>query len=933
MFQRLGLQAKILLITLLLGLIVIAALIANGVMNYQTQYQKTATEEATKLLTLVQNKMNKKFDIGLTGAISVATNRELVQAVKNGDKVTTASLLEGIAQTFKDHTNSKNVKIHIHTPENRSFVRGWTQKNGDDLSSFRFGVAKVIQDKKPIEVLELGRAGLAIRGIAPLFDGQEYVGSLEFIQGVSSIHKEFKTLNDHYLMLLNQTALEIATQAKDYPKVGDYYLADKNWFSPDSVSFAQGLDINTLIKKGWLIHDNMLVTSKPIKDMRGKEVGLHLIAEPDTHLNEVLEGVKSEIIFQVVTLVVILMLMMGVILLSLNNMVIKPVKDLQLTFAQVIKNGDFSIRVKTDDSHNEVNLMAKDFNLLLKTLQNTIHAISETMQSIERGELSHRVQTAANGDLDTLKQAINQTADNLENTMLEMGRVLSEMSQAKFGVRVGDINAQGAFKDALSQLQQTASDLNAAISQINTVVTYMAQANFSHTITTHLQGDLNTLKQNINTTLNALNDGFNGFSNSLAKLSSGDLTAKVDGHFHGQLARLQDIINNSLSNVASMFTEIKITSQGALENVKHVTKGNLELNERTQNQAASIEETAASMEEITSTIQNSVANANHANTLAENARIDAEKGAEIMGRAKSAMHGIHEASAKISEITTLIDGIAFQTNLLALNAAVEAARAGEHGRGFAVVAGEVRSLAQKSADAAKDITSLIHETTAQIDAGTKLAEESSDMLNKINNRIIEVSEVVKEIASAAEEQALGVGQINQAVSQMDQITQQNAALVDQIAGDTQRMNEQVSRMVDLTGSFTIDTHALSLDTTIKTGDFTFAKARRAHRGWRSHMSQLIHVGAKPENIDMATDSHRCELGKWLDSEGQKYQHLAEFGQLIQIHQALHAEIKRVILMVDGVEEDINDQEVEKIEGLSQQVIAAINALEKAAAKV
>ncbi|BBP42349.1 methyl-accepting chemotaxis protein [Thiosulfativibrio zosterae] len=931
MFQRLGLQAKIILITLLLGLVVLATLIANGVMNYQTQYQKTATEEATKLLTLVQNKMNKKFDIGLTGAISVATNRQLVQAVKNGDKAAASDILAGISQTFKDHTNSKNVKIHIHTPDNHSFLRSWNTKNGDDLSAFRFGVEQVIKEKQPIEVLELGRTGLAIRGITPLFDGQTYVGSLEFIQGVGSIHKEFKKLNDHYLMLLNQEALSISTKAKDNTAVGSYVLASNDWFGADSVSFAQGLDLKELSKKGWLIHNQMLVTSKPIKDMRGKEVGMHIIAEPDSHLNGVLDGIKSEIIFQVLTVVIILLLMMGVILFSLNNMVIKPVKDLQRTFAQVIKNGDFSIRVKTDDSHNEVNLMAKDFNHLLKTLQNTIHAISETMQSIEKGELSHRVQTAANGDLATLKLAINQTADNLENTMLEMGRVLSEMSQAKFGVRVGDINAQGAFKDALSQLQQTATDLNSAISQINTVVTFMAQANFSHTITTQLQGDLNTLKQNINTTLDALNGGFNGFSNSLAKLSSGDLTAKVEGHFHGQLARLQDIINNSLSNVASMFTEIKITSQGALENVKHVTKGNFELNERTQNQAASIEETAASMEEITSTIQNSVANAKHANTLAENARVDAESGAEIMGRAKSAMHGIHEASAKISEITTLIDGIAFQTNLLALNAAVEAARAGEHGRGFAVVAGEVRNLAQKSADAAKDITTLIHETTQQIDAGTKLAEESSDMLNKINNRINEVSEVVKEIALAAEEQALGVGQINQAVSQMDQITQQNAALVDQIAGDTQRMNEQVTRMVDLTGSFTIDTHALSLDTTIKTGDFTFAKARRAHRGWRSHMSQLIHVGTKPENVEIATDSHSCELGKWLDSEGLKHQHLAEFGALIQIHQTLHAEIKRVILMVDGVEEDIADQEIEKIEGLSEQVIAAINALEKAAA--
>lgn len=932
MFSRFGLQAKIMILSLSLGMAVVGVLIAIGFVNYNAEYQSTAASFAKELNQSVQNQMNKKLDIGITGAVSFAANRELINAVKQGDKALAQEILSGISQTFKEHTNFKNIKVHIHTPQNHSFLRSWKKKNGDDLSSFRFGVQKVIDEKHPIQVLELGRAGLAVRGIAPLFDGSSYIGSLEFIQGVASVHKAFKKQGKHYLMLLNDSALEISTKAKGNPKVGQYYLASKKWFSPESVKFAQQLDWSELMSKGWLIQGEYLITYAKVDDMRGKEVGIQLIAEPVERLDQALAVLASNIKTQVFTIIAIVALMILMMLFSINTMVIRPVKALQGVFSSVIKQGDFSQRVPTSQNQNEVNLMSQDFNQLLNMLQQNIQSISATMAAIEKGDLSKRVDTDAVGELDTLKQSVNQTAENLDQTMTELGRVLNEISLSNFSTEVKQVNAHGAFKSALEQTESAMHTLRDAIQDINSVVNHMAQANFSHLVEAEVSGDLLILKDNINRTLHSINDGFDSFSNSLSSLSSGDLTTKVIGDYHGQLAKLQDIINNSLSNIASMFTEVKLTSRGALDNVQHVTKGNVDLNSRTQNQAASIEETAASMEEITSTVQSSVTNAKQANDLAKHARTDAQEGAAIMSDAKQAMHGIHEASAKISEITTLIDGIAFQTNLLALNAAVEAARAGDHGRGFAVVAGEVRNLAQKSADAAKDISGLIADTTEQIDRGTELAERSSDMLDQINQRVTAVSDMVEEITTAAEEQSIGMSQINQAISQMDQITQQNAALVEEIARDTENMNQQVSHVVNLTESFSVDEKALSLTTSIQTGDFSFAQARRAHRGWRSHMSGLLHTASTDVDQDQAVDSHSCDLGQWLDTDAQIYAHMPEYQSLLAVHDSLHIEIRRLI-DIAGAEEDIPDQEIKKVEAISEDVINHINALENAVARM
>jgi len=234
---------------------------------------------------------------------------------------------------------------------------------------------------------------------------------------------------------------------------------------------------------------------------------------------------------------------------------------------------------------------------------------------------------------------------------------------------------------------------------------------------------------------------------------------------------------------------------------EQIVQGNMDLSGRTENQASALEETAASMEELGSQVKSNADNARQVNQLATSASTVAVRGGEVVGRVVQTMKEINDSSRRIFDIIGVIDGIAFQTNILALNAAVEAARAGEHGRGFAVVASEVRSLAGRSADAAKEIKGLINTSVERVDVGTSLVGEAGTTMREVVASIQKVSDLVGEISLASDEQSLGVLQVGEAVAQMDQNTQQNAALVEEMAAAASSLNTQASELVQAASAF------------------------------------------------------------------------------------------------------------------------------------
>jgi methyl-accepting chemotaxis protein len=290
------------------------------------------------------------------------------------------------------------------------------------------------------------------------------------------------------------------------------------------------------------------------------------------------------------------------------------------------------------------------------------------------------------------------------------------------------------------------------------------------------------------------------------RIAGGDLRTDVQLRA-GDETSLLFAMKSMRDRLARIVSEVRQGTDAIASASGEIASGNLDLSSRTEEQASSLEETASSMEELTSTVKQNADNARQANVLAQTASNVASQGGDVVAQVVQTMGSINDSSKKIVDIITVIDGIAFQTNILALNAAVEAARAGEQGRGFAVVAGEVRTLAQRSAAAAKEIKALIGDSVDKVEAGSRLVDQAGSTMTEVVTSIQHVTDIMAEISAASQEQTGGIEQINQAISQMDNVTQQNASLVEEAAAASEALQSQAAKLAELVSLFQIDGRA------------------------------------------------------------------------------------------------------------------------------
>lgn len=383
------------------------------------------------------------------------------------------------------------------------------------------------------------------------------------------------------------------------------------------------------------------------------------------------------------------------------------------------------------------------------------------------------------------------------------GRTFALIANPVFGADGTRLGSVVEWKDRTAEV--------AVEKEVNDIIVAASQGDFSGRISLdRKEGFFRNLGEGINQLVGTTDSGLKDIAAVLDSLSRGDLTRRITADYSGTFADMKASCNGTVDSLTQMLTQIRDGSTTIHSAVGEIAAGNSDLSSRTEEQASSLEETASSMEELTSTVRQNADNARQANQLAMSASGVAQKGGDMVGAVVETMAAINDSSRKISDIISVIDGIAFQTNILALNAAVEAARAGEQGRGFAVVAAEVRSLAQRSAGAAKEIKLLITDSVDKVESGNRQVELAGETMQEIVASIKRVTDLMAEIAAASEEQSSGIEQVNTAVTQMDEMTQQNAALVEEAAAAAESLREQADMLADAVAVFRLGTEAVAV---------------------------------------------------------------------------------------------------------------------------
>ena len=511
-----------------------------------------------------------------------------------------------------------------------------------------------------------------------------------------------------------------------------------------------------------------------------------------------------------------------------------PIKR-AISTANAVAQGklDNTINVDSDDEGGQ---LLRAMQAMQHQLRRVIQAQTEMAQQHDAGTTSHRIPASEfPGDFGTMVEGTN----GLVSSHIALNMHVVELAKQYAS---GDLTAEmEALPGEKAVVSAAVNDVRRSLLAINGQVKRLAQAAAAGDFSvrgdeTAFDHDFRVMVADLNQLMATADTSLGEVSTLLRAIADGNLTHRMEGEFHGVFAAMRDDGNATIERLTEIVSRIQDAAGNINTASSEIAAGNGDLSVRTEQQAANLEETAASMEELTSTVKQNAEHARQANQLAAGAADVASKGGAVVGQVVTTMSDIETSSKKIAEIISVIDGIAFQTNILALNAAVEAARAGEQGRGFAVVASEVRTLAQRSANAAKEIKGLIDDSVSKVANGSALVDQAGKTMGEIVNSVQRVTDIMSEIAAASQEQSSGIEQVNLTITQMDETTQQNAALVEEATAAARAMEEQANQLNETVAVF---------------------RTHRAQAGAKAEVSRLLDANrvrsnATPTPVNSAT---------------------------------------------------------------------------------
>ena len=464
--------------------------------------------------------------------------------------------------------------------------------------------------------------------------------------------------------------------------------------------------------------------------------------------------------------------------------------------------GDLTARADAGKHLGGYRQVIEGLNSSLDAVITPLNMAASYVDNLSKGITPNEIVGSYNGDFNIIKNNLNACGRSIKALVAD-GNMLAQASAAgDLSKRVDATKHLGEYRHVMEGLNST---LDAIITPLNMAAGCMesiANGDIPAKIIDHYHGDFNIIKNNLNTCIDAVNRLVSD-ANMLSKAANqGRISTRADVSQHqGDFRKIVEGFNATLETIVTPIVAIKVAVDTITTAASEISSGNSDLSSRTERQASSLEETAASMEELASTVKQNAENAKQANQLALAASKVAINGGQVVTDVVATMSAMNARAKKIEDIISVIDGIAFQTNILALNAAVEAARAGEQGRGFAVVAGEVRNLAQRSANSAKEIKLLITDSVTKTAEGTKQVEIAGKTMDEVVVSVKRVAEIISGIALASVEQSQGIDQVNNALVSMDEVTQQNSALVEQAAAAAESLVEQANALTDVISVF------------------------------------------------------------------------------------------------------------------------------------